>query len=110
VLENGALRNRVGGRDGIIEGWRESRDDELHNLCSSPDVIVMFSPRRMRWSVHVALVGEIESTFRVLVGRAERRRPLGRPRCRWKWILEEKYGGVWTELIWARIGTNDEFM
>ena len=39
--------------------------------------------RRMRWAGHVARKGEERRVYRVLVGKPEGRRPLGRPRCRW---------------------------
>ena len=39
--------------------------------------------RRMRWAGHVARLGEERGVYRVLVGKPERKRPLGRPRRRW---------------------------
>jgi hypothetical protein len=55
-------------------------------------------------------MGEGRGAYRVLVGRPEGRRPLGRPRRRWeddiKMDLQEVgLGGAWTGLIWLRIGT-----
>jgi len=38
----------------------------------------------MRWAGHVARMGETRGVFRVLVGKREGKRPLGRPRCRWE--------------------------
>jgi len=54
-------------------------------------------------------MGETRGVHRVLVGRPEGKRPLGRPRRRWedniKMDLEEVRCGAWTGLIWLRIGT-----
>jgi hypothetical protein len=56
----------------------------------------------------VAYMGEGRGAYRILVGRPEGRRPLGRPSHRWEDIkmdLQEVGGGAWTRLIWLRIGT-----
>jgi hypothetical protein len=68
----------------------------------------MIKLRRMRWAGHVARMGANRSAYRILVGIAEEKRPLGRSRHRWiilKWILEGYDGVIWTELIWLRIAT-----
>jgi hypothetical protein len=57
---------------------------ELHNLYSSPDIIRQIKSRRMRWAGHVARMGEGRNVYRVLVGKPEGKRPLGRPRRRWE--------------------------
>jgi hypothetical protein len=57
--------------------------EELHNLYSSPDIIRQVKSRRMRWAGHVARMGEERKVYKVLVGKPEGRRPLGRPRRRW---------------------------
>jgi hypothetical protein len=56
-------------------------NDELHSLYSSPNIVRVIKSRRMRWAGHVARVGGV---YRVLVGKPESKRPLGRPRRRWK--------------------------
>ena len=68
--------------------------------------------RRMRWAGHVARMGEVRGVHRVLVGKPEGKRPLGRPRRRWedniKMDLQEVGGGRgdWmTGWSWLRIGT-----
>jgi hypothetical protein len=58
--------------------------DELHSLYFSPNIVRVFKSRRMRWAGHVAGMGEGRDVYRVLVGRPEWKRPLGRPRCRWE--------------------------
>jgi hypothetical protein len=57
-------------------------NDELHSLYSSLNIVRVIKSRRMRWAGHVALMGEGRGVYRVLVGRPEGKRPLGRPRCR----------------------------
>jgi hypothetical protein len=44
----------------------------------------MIKSRLMRWAGHVAHMGETGNSYRILVGKPEKRRPLGRPRCRWE--------------------------
>jgi len=55
-------------------------------------------------------MGERRAVYRVLVGKPEGKRPLGRPRRRWedniKMYLQEVVCGVWTESSWLRIGTD----
>ena len=58
-------------------------NEELNDLYSSPNVVRVIKSRRMRWAGHVARIGEERVVYRVLVGKPERRRPVGRPRCRW---------------------------
>ncbi|KAJ4437758.1 hypothetical protein ANN_13696 [Periplaneta americana] len=57
---------------------------ELHALYPSPDIIRNIKSRRLRWAGHVARMGEYRNAYRVLVGRPEGKRPLGRPRRRWE--------------------------
>jgi hypothetical protein len=54
-------------------------------LYSSPSVIRIIKSRRMRWEGHVARMGEEKKkiAYRLLMGRLEGKRPLGRPRRRW---------------------------
>jgi hypothetical protein len=53
-------------------------------LYSSPDIIRQIKSRRMRWAGHVARMGEGRNVYRILVGKPEGKRPLGRPRRRWE--------------------------
>jgi hypothetical protein len=71
-------------RDEVIGGWRILRNEELRNLCCSPSIITIIKSRRMRWAGHVARMGEKRDAYRILVGKPERKRPLGRPRRRWE--------------------------
>jgi hypothetical protein len=73
--------------------------EELHNLYLSPDVIRHIKSRQMRWAGHVAHMKEEIKLFKVLVGKHEGKRPLGRPRRRWQdgismYLREIGLGGV----------------
>jgi hypothetical protein len=59
-------------------------NDELHSLYFSPKIVRVIKSRSMRWAGHVARMGEGRGVYRVLIGRAEGKRPLGRPRRKWK--------------------------
>ena len=91
-------------RDEVTREWRKLHNDELNNLSSSPNIVLMIKSRRMRWAGHVARMGERRGVYRVLVGKPEGKRPLGRPRRRWedniKVDLQEVGCGVmdWIEL------------
>jgi hypothetical protein len=85
VFENRVLRRIFGPkRDEVTGEWRKLHNEELHNLYSSPDIIRQVKSRRMRWAGHVARMGEERNVYKVLVGKSEGKRPLGRPRRRWE--------------------------
>ncbi|KAJ4445915.1 hypothetical protein ANN_12601 [Periplaneta americana] len=71
-------------RDEVTGEWRKLHNAELHALYSSPDMIRNIKSRRLRWAGHVARMGKSINAYRVLVGRPEGKRPLGRPRRRWE--------------------------
>ena len=58
-------------------------NEELNDLYSSPNIVRVIKPRRMRRAGHVARMGEERGVYRVLVGKPEGKRALGRPRRRW---------------------------
>jgi hypothetical protein len=121
VFENRVLRRIFGPKGDEVTGeWRRLHNKELNDLYSSPNIIRVIKTRKMRCVGHVARMEEGRCAYRILVGRPERRRLLGRPRCRWedniKMDLQEVgWGGMdsfihsfihsWTGLIWLRIGT-----
>jgi len=70
-------------RDEVTGEWRGLHNGELNDFYSSPNIVRVIKSRRMRWTGHVARMGEERVVYRVLVGKPERRRTLGRPRPRW---------------------------
>jgi hypothetical protein len=83
VFDNRVLKRIFGPkRDGATGGWRKLHNEELHNLYSSPSIIKIIKSRRMRWVGHVARMGEKRNVCRLLVGKPEGKRPLGKPRHR----------------------------
>ena len=84
VFENTVLRRIFGPRrDGVLGEWRRLHNEELNDLYSSPNIVRVIKSRRMIWAVHVMRMGEESGVYRVLVGKPEGRRPVGRPRRRW---------------------------
>jgi hypothetical protein len=84
VFENRVLRRIFGPkRDEVTGDWRKLHNEELCKLYSSPNIIRMIKSRRMRWAGHVARMGTKRNAYRILVGKPEGKRPLGRPRRRW---------------------------
>jgi hypothetical protein len=82
-IENRMLRSIVGPkRDEVTGEWRKLHSEELRDLYSSPSIIRIINSRRMRWVGHVARTEEKRNAYRLLVGKPERKRPLGRPRHR----------------------------
>jgi hypothetical protein len=83
VFDNRVLRRIVGPKRNEATGeWRRLHNKELNDLYSLPNIIRVSKSRRMRWEGHVARMGEKKGAYRILVGRCEGRRPLGRPRRR----------------------------
>jgi hypothetical protein len=83
VSESRVLRRIFGPkRDGVTRGWRKLHNEELHNLYSLPSIIRIIKSRWM-WAGHVAQMEEKRNVYRLLVGKPEGKRPLGRPRRRW---------------------------
>jgi len=70
-------------RDEVMGEWRRLNNEELNDVYSSPSIVRVIKSRRMRWAGHVVRMVEERGVYRVLVGKPEGRRPLGRPRLRW---------------------------
>jgi hypothetical protein len=105
VFENRVLRRIFCQKgDEVLGNWRKLHNEELHNLYSLPDIIRMIKLRRMRWAGHVARMGKKRNPYTILVGKAEGKRPLGRPRHRWvdniKIDLREK---GWDGMGWINL-------
>jgi len=108
VFENRVLRRVFGSkRDEVTGEWRKLHNEELRDLYSLPNIVRVVKSRRMRWVEHVARMGEGRGVHRVLVGKPEGKRPLGRPKRRWEDnikmdLREVGGGGVWMELAQDR--------
>ena len=85
AFENRVLRRIFGPkRDGVRGEWRKLHNEELHDLYCSSNIVRVIKSRRMRWTGHVARMEEGRCVHKVLVAKPEGKRPLGRPRYRWK--------------------------
>jgi hypothetical protein len=102
VFENRVLRRIFGPkRDEVTGEWRKLHTEELHDLYSSPSVIRIIKSWRMRLAGHVTRMGEKRNVYRLLVGKPEGNRPLGRPRSRWVDNIRMDLGEVgWGDLDW----------
>jgi hypothetical protein len=94
VFENRLLRKIFGPKREEDGSWRKLHNDELRDLYSSPNIVRVVKSRRMRWAGHVARMGEGRGAYRVLVGRPEGKRPLGRPRRRWEDNIKMDLGEI----------------
>jgi hypothetical protein len=108
-FENRVLRRTfVPKRDEVTGEWRKLHNEELNDLYSSPTIVQVIKSR-MRWAGYVAHMGQGRGMYRVLVGKPEGKRPLGRPRHRWedniKMDVQEVGCGVGNGLSWLRIVT-----
>jgi hypothetical protein len=112
VFENGVLRRIFGPkRDEVTGEWRKLHNEELHDLCSLPSIIRVIKSRRMKWTGHVARIGEKTNTYRLLVRKPEERRTLGGPRRRWVRNIRMHLVEVgWGDVDWLRIGTGGELL
>ena len=93
VYEDRVLRRKFGPkRDDVTVEWRRLHNKELHALYSSPNIIRVIKPRRLRWEGHVAHMSEKRGAYRALVGKPEGRNHLKDPgvdgRIIFKWIFE----------------------
>jgi hypothetical protein len=70
-------------REEMAEDWRRLNNEGLHNLYAFPNIIRVVKSRGMRWVEHVAHMGKTKA-YKMLVGKPEGKRSLGRPRCRWE--------------------------
>jgi hypothetical protein len=85
VFENRVLRRVFGPkRDEVTGEWRKLNNEDLKDLYSSSNIVRVIKSRRTRWVGNVARMEERNGLYRVLVGKPEGKRPLGRPRHRWE--------------------------
>jgi len=71
-------------RDEVTREWRKLYNEKLNDLYSSPNIFRVIKSRIMRLAGHIARTGERRDVYRVLVGKPEGKRPLGRLRRRWE--------------------------
>ena len=109
VFENMVLRRIFGPKRYEVTGeWRRLHNEELNDLYCSRNIVRVIKSRKMRWTGNVACMGERIGVYRVLVGKPEGKRPLGRTRRGWedniKMNLQEVgCGGMdWIELAQDR--------
>jgi hypothetical protein len=83
VFENRVLRGIFGAkRDEVTGEWRKLHNEELNDLYCSPTIVRVIKSKRLRWAGNVANMVERRGVYKVLVGKPERKRPLGRTRHR----------------------------
>jgi hypothetical protein len=103
------LRQIFGPKREEDGSWRKLYNDELHSLYSSPNIVRVIKSRRMSWAGSVARMGERRGVYRVLVGRPEDKRALGRPRHRWEDNIKMDFreigidGANWIQLAQDRV-------
>ena len=89
--------------------WRKLHNEELNDLYCATNIVQVIKSRRMRRLGHVTCMGDGRDVYRVLVGKPEGKRPLGRPGAdesiTLRWIFRKWDVGVWTGSTWLRIGT-----
>jgi hypothetical protein len=91
-------------RDEVTGEWRKLHNKELHDLYSSPSIIGVIKSKKIRWAGHVARMGEKRNAYRLLVGKLEGKRPLGRPRRRWVDNIRMDLGELgWGDVDWIDV-------
>jgi hypothetical protein len=99
VFENRVLRRIFGLKRNEVTGeWRKLHNEEVNGLYFSANIVRVIKSRRMKWSGHVAPMGERRGIYRVLVVKPEGKRPLGRPRCAWEDNIKMDFQEVGCEL------------
>jgi hypothetical protein len=107
LFENRVLRRIFRSkREEMAGGWRRLHNEELRNLCHSPNVIREIKSRSIRWAGHVACMGKLKNAYRILAGKPEGKGTLGRPRGRW----EDNIRTNLREIKWLRLETSGRFL
>jgi hypothetical protein len=101
---------RIFGPKRVEDGsWKKLHNDEFLDLYSSQNLVRVIKSRRTRWAGHAGRMGEGRSVYRVLVGRPEGKRSLGRPRLcgriTLRWTLGRLESMGLTRFGWLRIGS-----
>jgi hypothetical protein len=113
MFENEVLRRifePTSNRNEVTGEWIKLHKEDLNDLYSSPNIVRGIKSRRMRWAGHVAHMVDRNGVYRVLVGKHEGKRPLGKPRRRWEDNIQTELqkvgcGGIdWIDLVRAGTG------
>jgi hypothetical protein len=84
LFENRVLRRIFGPMwNEVTRGWRKLHNEELHKLCSSPNIVRMNKSRTIRWAGNIVCMGEMSTAYKILVGKSDGKRPLRKPRPKW---------------------------
>jgi hypothetical protein len=102
LFENKVVRRIFGPKkDEVTRGWRKLRNEELRDFHSSPIIIRIIKSKRMSWVGHVVQMGEKRNAYRLLAGKPDGKRPLGRPRRRWVDNIKMELLGIgWSDVDW----------
>jgi hypothetical protein len=105
MFENRVLRRIFGPkRDDVTGDWRKLHNEKFHNLYSSLNKNRMIKSKRMRWAGHAAQMGKTRNPYKILVGKPEGKRPLGRPRRRWVDIIKMDLREIgWDGMAWIKL-------
>jgi hypothetical protein len=86
-------------REEVVGGWRRLQYEEVHNLHIYQNIGRVINSRKIRWAGNVARMEAMINAYSILVGKSERKRPLGRPRRRW----EDNIRMALTEIVWEGV-------
>jgi hypothetical protein len=90
--------------------WRKLHTEELHDLYSSPNIIMVIESQKMRWTGHVAHMREMRNMYKILVGKPEENRLLIRPRCRWEVNININLGELeWEGVDWIHLAHDTDW-
>jgi hypothetical protein len=104
VFRNRVLRRIIGPkRDEVTGEWRKLYNEEFRDLYSSTNILIrIMKSKGMRWAGHVARIGMKRNAYRLLIGKLEGKRPLGRPTHRWVDNIKMDIGEVgWGDVDWV---------
>ena len=109
AFENRVLRRIFGPkRDEVTGEWRKVHNEELNDLYCSHSIVRVIKSGGMRWAGHVARMGERRGVCRVLVGKPEGKRPLGRPMRRWEDNIKMDLQEVGWDTNWIDLVQNKD--
>jgi hypothetical protein len=101
-------------REEVTGGWKKLHNEEFHTLYPLPYINRVTKLRRMKWAGYVALLEQMRSAYKTLVGKPERKGLLGRSRCRWEDIIKLDLKEIRCEYVywihWLGIAPNDRFV